>query len=231
MKINYFVHVTGTDPGISGVPRVVKGLGRELLRRADVELVPVRWCHKRRAIVHAEKDLLKNLARFGGPELPENEDAGDPIKALDGDWILFAEVPHLQSHNAKYPSVSIGEPIGCARKQGLQTAVVFHDLLPLTHAGAFAVAPRADDAGAAGAAQDLGSEANRLRFALYAQALVNADLVLPVSQTTGKLLSEWLVDNGNLPQQLPLLAPVPLPDEISQRERKIPPDSLTAPAT
>ena len=27
MKIYYFVHVTGTDPGISGVPRAVKGLG------------------------------------------------------------------------------------------------------------------------------------------------------------------------------------------------------------
>ena len=59
MRLYYFVHITGTDIGISGIPRVVKGLGRELKTRADVELVPVRWCHKRRAIVHAERQFAE----------------------------------------------------------------------------------------------------------------------------------------------------------------------------
>ena len=86
MRLYYFVHITGTDIGISGIPRVVKGLGRELKTRADVELVPVRWCHKRRAIVHAERQFLSNLARFCGPELHESEAAGDPIKAAEDEW-------------------------------------------------------------------------------------------------------------------------------------------------
>jgi glycosyltransferase involved in cell wall biosynthesis len=231
MRLYYFVHITGTEQGISGIPRVVKCLGRGLTKCTDVELVPVRWCHKQRALVHAESDLLKNLARFSGPELPESEDAGDPIKTREDEWILFAEVPHLQSHDCKYPSVSIGEPISCARRLGLRTAVVLHDVLPLTHAQAFVVLPKARDSGALPAAEDIGSEANRLKFALYAQALVNTDLLLPVSRTSGKLLSEWLVANGNLPQQLPLLAPVPLAEEVSGQERKVPLHPLTAPTT
>ena len=228
MRLYYFVHVTGTDPGISGVPRAVKGLGRELKTRADVELVPVRWCHKRRAIVHAERQFLSNLARFCGPKLHESEAAGDPIKAAE---VNGSSSPRCRIWRAIMPDYSSGIDSGTDRLRAparSATAVVFHDILPLTHVGAFTSFPGRSRSWAA---EDAGSEANRLQFALYAQALVNADLVLPVSQTTGKLLSEWLVDNGNLPQQLPLLAPVPLPEEISQRERKIPPDQLAAPAT
>ena len=36
MKIFYFIHVTGTDTGISGIPRVVKSLARELLALESV---------------------------------------------------------------------------------------------------------------------------------------------------------------------------------------------------
>ncbi len=43
MKVYYFIHVSGTDNGISGVPRVVRNLGRELVARGDVELLPVSW--------------------------------------------------------------------------------------------------------------------------------------------------------------------------------------------
>ena len=56
MKIYYFVHVTGTDPGMSGIPRLVKNLGRELVERDDFELVPVSWSKRLGAIVHSEQN-------------------------------------------------------------------------------------------------------------------------------------------------------------------------------
>ena len=86
----------------------------------------MRWCERRRAIVDAENELLKNLARFGGPDLVPDEDAGGLIRVRRDEWILFAQVPHLESRDPRYPSVSIGEPIGCACRQGLRVAVVFH---------------------------------------------------------------------------------------------------------
>jgi Glycosyl transferases group 1 len=222
MKVFYFIHITGTDTGISGIPRVVKNLGRELLLSEDIDLVPVCWSQGLRALVHAERKQLENVARHGGPKLEETSEARKPIAAEPGDWLLFAEAPHLHSYDREYPSVSISEPIGFARSCGLKVAAIFHDILPLLydfggpHSGVFAdMTP-----GATGHSD--GGEVQRLQFAVYAHSLALADIVFPVSRTTGDQLFEWLIRQGHRAELLPLMAPILLPEEVFGVERVIP---------
>ena len=185
MKIYYFIHVTGTDTGISGIPRVVKSLARELLSLDGVQLVPACWNHRQNTLIRAEQKLLDNLSRHAGPKLRESTQAREPVAPGAGDWLLVAEVPHLHSYDRDYPSISIDEPIGWARRHGLKVAVVLHDLLPRTHPeGGNGVRLFSDmllgdaDAG----------ESQRMRFTGYAHALALSDIVLPVSQASGSLL-------------------------------------------
>ncbi len=218
MKIYYFVHVTGTDPGMSGIPRLVKNLGRELVERDDFELVPVSWSKRLGAIVHSEQKLLDNLARHGGPALRESHRAREPIEPESGAWLLIPEAPHLGSNDPDYPSILIDEPIGYARRNGLQVAVVFHDIMPLTHQ----LQQRAfvDMGLGAGASGD--GELTRLRFTVYAHALALTDIVLPVSQTTGRLLFQWLVRHGHPAESLPTFSPILVPEEVLGTRRVLP---------
>ncbi len=217
MRIHYFVHLTGTDTGVSGIPRVVKNLGRALASMPDVELVPVSWSAEKEAIVHTEQRLLDNLARYRGPQLRAAGEARGPVRPGAGDWLLVPEAPHLGSHDPDYPSLLIDRLIGFARSVGLRVAALCHDILPLTHPlgrerqGAFADMAADADGGDE-------SERQRLRFAVYAHALALADLVLPVSRTSGDLLADWLLRHGHQAGLLPPIEPILLPEE-----------SLTAP--
>jgi glycosyltransferase involved in cell wall biosynthesis len=221
MKVYYFVHLTGTDAGLSGIPRVVRNLGRELVLRADVELVPVCWSVERRAIVHAEQKLLHNFSRYGGPELDESGQSHEPIAPEAGDWLLVAEAPHLHSYDRDYPPILIDEPIGYARRFGIKVAVVLHDILPLTFP-AVSDRERAFVDLLSGASRTDSDELQRLSFTGYAHALALADIVLPVSRTVGDALSEWLVRHGHRSQLLPAITPLLLPEEIFGVRRGIP---------
>ncbi len=59
-------------------------------------------------------------------------------------------------------------------------------------------------------------------FTGYAHALALSDIVLPVSQASGSLLSGWLVQHGHRVELLPPIAPVALPGEIFGTPRVIP---------
>lgn len=206
MRIYYFVHLTGRDTENSGIPRVVRMLGRGLLALGAAEVVPVRWSAEDSAVVYAEQDFIDNLAAYNGPRFAAAERPGQPIAAGNAaDWLIIPEVPHLLNHDPRYPSVPIGNPLGYARHHGLRSAVVFHDLLPLTH-------PSLDGS----------DELDRLKFTVYAQAIVNADVILPVSQQTGALLQDWLANVGYRAAAVARLAPVPLPEEIAGYPRRVP---------
>ena len=213
MRIHYFIHITGTDSGISGIPRVVKNLGRQLVVSEGIELIPVCWDVAEQAVVHASHKHLKNFARHGGPELQESEAAGQPIRFQRGDWLLFAEAPHLHSYDPEYPSISIIDPIGYARRFGARTAAILHDILPLSHRGSAKEGRAFLDIVANGGGDD--GELDRLRFTVYAQAMVNVDVVLPVSRTSGTILADWLLAHGHAAERLPPIRPVPLPEEIA----------------
>ena len=67
-----------------------------------------------------------------------------------------------------------------------------------------------------------GDEIERLQITIYAQGLINADLILPVSRATGALLAGWLADAGYRRELWPRLAPIELPEEIAGWPRRVP---------
>ena len=73
-----------------------------------------------------------------------------------------------------------------------------------------------------------GEETQRLRFQSYAHALALADLVLPVSETSGRLLTEWLVVHGHRPPLLPPIVAVPLPQQVFGERRVVPESAVRA---
>jgi glycosyltransferase involved in cell wall biosynthesis len=221
MKIYYFIHITGTEQGISGVPRVVRNLGRELVLRRDIELIPVCWSERLRAIVHAEQRLLDNFSRNGGPELQESTLSLQPVAPEGGDWLFIAEVPHLQSGYLDYPSILIDEPIGYARRRSLRVAVILHDIMPLTHTTGSGRERLFVDLIAKDVGSD-GGELQRTRFTSYAHALALADILLPVSRTSGDVLADWLIRHGHRAERLPPIAPVLLPEEVFGARRVVP---------
>ena len=167
--------------------------------------------------MHAEQKLLDNFARHAGPKLSEQSEARRPIEPAEGDWLLFAEVPHLHSYDLDYPSMSLDEPIGYARGRRLKTAAILHDIMPLT----YQLGPDKRRAFAdlvAGSSDDL----SRLQFTVYAHALARADLVIPVSRTSGELLVGWLKGRGHGENTLPPIVPMLLPEEVLGIERVIP---------
>ena len=212
MRICYFIHITGTDTGISGIPRVVKNLGRQLAASGRFEFIPVCWSVADQAVIHAPQRHLNNFAHRGGPELQESAAAGEPVLMQPTDWLLFAEVPHLHSYDPEYPSIPIIDPIGYTRRFGAKTAAILHDILPLSHRGSAELGREFLDIVAGGGGDD--GELDRLKFTVYAQAMTNIDVVLPVSQTSGTILADWLLAHGCAAERLPLIHPILLPEEI-----------------
>ncbi len=213
MRLYYFVHVSATDQGISGIPRVVRSLACELVSMADVKLVPVSWSAKRETLVHTEQKLLDTLALHAGLAIKASDQALNPIEPAPGDWLLVPEAPHLSSYDPDYPSLLLDELVGFARNARLPIAVVVHDIMPLTHR---------IDAGQRSAFEDMVSvemvaaadgERQRLRFAIYAHAVAMTDLVIPVSHASADVLGDWLIRNGHRANQLPPIVPILLPEQ------------------
>ena len=101
-RIYYWVHHTGRNNGNTGVQRVVRALGVALAKMPEVELVPVRWCSEREAIILAEAAWTDGFARHGGPQLMEPAEAGEPLHLTGadasrqpGEWLIIPEVTHL----------------------------------------------------------------------------------------------------------------------------------------
>ncbi len=195
-KLFYWVHHTGRYDGNTGVQRVVRALGTALAVTPEVELVPVRWCAEQEAVVRAERDWLAGLARYSGPILPEQIGAGEPLHlaqaevgGLQDAWLLVPEVPHVAGDMA--PALPV--VLDYARYHGLRTAMLFYDLIPLRVPG---------------------YESMRQPHAAYAMALAAADLLLPISRSSGADLSAWWQEQGHDPERLALLRPVPLAAEM-----------------
>lgn len=182
-NLYYFIHLTGRDEGNTGIQRVVRNLGRALqeLKLPDLTIVPVRWSEEARSIVHVEPEFADVISRFGGPKFPPSGLAGSPIPQAqsDADWLLIPEVPHLGSHDPRYPSVQVGPVIACGKSLGLKVAAVFHDVLPLVSDAVIGE-----------------GELNQYRFMVYAQSLTNLDFIIPNSLASQLSLNDWLMAQG-----------------------------------
>jgi glycosyltransferase involved in cell wall biosynthesis len=215
MRIWYFVHATGRDPGNAGIQRVMRGLGRALLAQPGVELVPVRWSEEKAAIVQAEPVFLDTVAAHSGPLFAPPSAPGEPVREQNGEpkWLLIPELPRPGRSDPGDPPLAIAGPLACARRLGLRSAVIVYDLLPPAH-------PIANERG----------DAERLDLTNYAPGLIDADLVLPVSDAAGTRLAGWFADAGYRAELWPRFAPVELPHEIVGWPRRIPEPQPAAPS-
>ena len=208
-NLYYFIHLTGRDEGNTGIQRVVRNLGRALqeLKLPDLTIVPVRWSEEARSIVHVEPEFVDVISRFGGPEFPPSGLAGSPIPQAqsDADWLLIPEVPHLNSHDPRYPSVQVGPVIACGKSLGLKVAAVFHDILPLV-----------------GDAVIGEGELNQYRFMVYAQSLTNLDFIIPNSRASQASLNDWLMAQGVSATRLSRSLEIRLPEEMRGVPRRVP---------
>lgn len=210
MRLYIWIHHTGDYDGNTGVQRVVRGLAAGLAE-AGHELVPVRWCPKREAIIRAERRWTEGLARYGGPSLAAGPEEGEPLHLaaadagrLDGAWLLMPEVPHL----AGAEEANLAVALDYARFHGMRSAAVFYDLIPLRIAG---------------------YENMAADHATYASSLVGADLVLAISRHSRTVLEEWWVEQGYDPARLPPVLALPLPEEMPGAPRVTAPSDPPAP--
>ena len=74
-RLFYWIDHTGTWDGNSGVQRVTRALAAALAEGGH-EVLPVRWCAEREAIVHAEARWTEGLAAYGGPRLAARPSGG-----------------------------------------------------------------------------------------------------------------------------------------------------------
>ena len=210
MKVYYWIHHTGRFDGNTGVQRVVRNLALSLVE-AGHDLSPVRWCHEREAIVHAERPWLKGLSEFGGPRIPPGPDPGVPLHVAaerpehpDGTWLIVPEVPHIASDAV--PSLAV--VLDYARFHRLRSALVFYDIIPLRQPGYEAMASEHE---------------------AYTRALVAADLVLPISAFSHGDLGKWWGEEGYEEKRLPTVITVALPHEVSHVSRVTTPSEPPGP--
>ena len=107
--------------------RVVRNLAGAL-SEAGHELIPVRWCAEREAIVRAEERWTTGLASNNGPRLTAGPEQGTALHLtsadaglLDGAWLLLPEVPHVAGDDA--PNLPVA--LDYARFYGIRTAAIF----------------------------------------------------------------------------------------------------------
>ncbi len=204
-RIYYWLHHTGRYEGNTGVQRVTRALAAALAAIPRIDLVPVRWCAEREAIIRAEATWLRGLAGHGGPVLPTLPDSGEPLHLTGADagwlrdaWLLLPEVPHIGGGAPDAPAPALPVALDYARYYGLRSAAVFYDLIPLR-------VPGYEDMAASHAA--------------YARALSAADLVLPISASSGSDLLAWWKEQGLDARRLPRVRPVLLSGEMAGSAR------------
>lgn len=195
--VYFFVDHTHRCEVNTGVQRVARGLGRELLARGE-RVVFVKWDPAAGQLLLLDHAELDALARWSGP-VPALADRaryprqGEPALCVpahppqDAHWLLVPEVTHINFH---------GEPttlavLMAARALGLRTGFVFYDAIPLRREELRAVAKVHET---------------------YMQQLLLADLLLPISQFVGHDLRAFFrlheaVGAGSLPMIRPLNLP------------------------
>jgi glycosyltransferase involved in cell wall biosynthesis len=211
MRIYYFCQLTGREPGSASTPRALGALGRALQALGRVEVVPVRWSLKQGAIVQAEPSFLATLIDGEGGVFAPAPCPGAPIDVditatgAEAPWLLIPAMPTSRNDDAGYPPSEMLASLAYARREGMRSALVFNDILPPTR-------PEIDSAEAIGP----------VKFAGYSQALINADLILPASASTGALLADGLSAAGHPAQNWPRFATIEFPQEIFGQPRCLP---------
>jgi glycosyltransferase involved in cell wall biosynthesis len=199
LRLYYWVHHTGITATNTGIQRLVRTLASGLVANGGVDLIPVRWCAGRQAIVRADRQWLRGVAMFDGPVIPEPEEAGEALHLsaadsgqLSGAWLLIPEVTHLPVP-PHAPNGPLALVLDYARYYGLRSGIIFYDLIPLRHPGYETMVPE---------------------HSRYAQALFGADLIVPISVTSAEDLWAWWQEQAYPIERAPAVQPLLLSGEM-----------------
>jgi glycosyltransferase involved in cell wall biosynthesis len=200
-KIFYWIAHTANFEGNSGIQRVTRNLAR-CLQAAGEQLVFVNWSREHAAPTRAGDDDLPNLSRWHGPPFRSQSASGQPLHCDDtdrgdllGSLLLVPEVPY---YSAEAENLA-GALLDYARRHGMRSAVIFYDLIPITCTG---------------------YEPLRLDHELYVKEIARADLILPISRTSGRNLEAYCSDTLKLrATEMPSIIPCPLGEEYLAHDR------------
>ncbi|MGV2068276.1 glycosyltransferase [Agrobacterium sp. 22-226-1] len=166
-RVFYWCGLTVTQPFNTGIQRVTRCLAAELQKRGT-EIIPIKWNARKNGVSIINGKEAEIFAAYSGPNisLPDRL----PMN-LKGEWMIVPEVI--------VPMVVPGSnPVRWANDQGMKTAAIFYDLIPLK------------------TATDLHAKHLEL-FAEYWRMFAEADLVLPISKESESDMVWWLGHNGH----------------------------------
>jgi glycosyltransferase involved in cell wall biosynthesis len=188
----YWVDFTVRHPINTGVQRVTRSLARAL---QDLGAKPdfVAWDYARGSFCDPDDAQRRHLGDWNGP-LPE-----PPAPRADDDGPKWLVVPEILSP----PEPSPREVIRQARARGLKTAFLFYDLIPLK-------------------LRELYADAFVDGFVGCWKAMAEADLILPISATSGAELAQFYARELRMsPERLAgLIRPVPMAGAFAQAPRQ-----------
>lgn len=165
-RLFYWCGLTVTQPFNTGIQRVTRCLAGELQKRGT-EIIPIKWNARKNGVSVISKEEADVFAGHSGPRisLPDRL----PMN-LKNEWMIVPEVI--------VPMVIPGSnPVRWAKEQGMRTAAIFYDLIPLK------------------TATDLHAKHLEI-FAEYWRMFSEADLALPISRESERDMVEWLGNNG-----------------------------------
>lgn len=195
--VYYFVDHTISCPVNTGMQRLVRQLGRNLIERGEVVRF-VKWNAETKAFVLINRAELEHLANWNGPSLSgteldlyplqdeENNNIAPPLEYQEA-WLMVPEVTHVTYQN--HPPTM--DAIMSARALGARVAFVYYDAIPL----------RLPEYSSGAAAHEK-----------YMQALLLSDLLIPISRRSADELRNYFVKFQSA-QSLPLIEPLHLPGE------------------
>jgi glycosyltransferase involved in cell wall biosynthesis len=126
------------DTGNSGVVRVARQLSAVLIKHELLDVICVRWEPERQAFALVS-DGVGLLGSFGGPYDPTGHFVGDIDTVVAVDRLLISRSPHCAAPPLMmFPEVALDGSAEArfvwAKRNGLVTASILFDLIPVYHA-------------------------------------------------------------------------------------------------
>jgi glycosyltransferase involved in cell wall biosynthesis len=201
----FYVDHTIKCPTNTGMQRVVRQLARGMVESGEL-IRFVKWVPEEKRFALIDKEELGHLAQWNGPQLSAAHtqlypDVGSVENQLDAAvmaldcWFLQPEVSHITYHDVA-PTV---DAFLAARALGAKIAAIYYDAIPMRLP-----------------AYSAGLEAHEK----YMQALLLADLLIPISERSAKEIRLFFSQHQRA-KTAPKIAPVLLPGETNLSERVV----------
>ena len=203
--VYYYVDHTVNCPANTGLQRVVRMLAKAMMS-LDVRVLFVKWSSAHKTFVFINAEELAHLSQWNGPSVRPHDAEFYPSGQLDGpvigqaeipndSWLLIPEVTHITYKT----DLHTRDVLKASRCLGLRTACIFYDAIPLR---------REELRGCADVHLD------------YMKCLVDADLLLPISQWSCDDLLRFAEIDTSSASPVPSIAVLPMPSESILGSRK-----------